>query len=165
MPDLAEIVLRDYSNELTTMKMNTVDLTAANLAAQQAALAALVTAVLPVTRGEVAESRLKIITPGTSILPTNMQAQVETAWLITYTDSQQFLDPGTDLVPNPGWGLLFTMTLPTADYTDHLQVGSDFADLTDVDVAAFVTAFESLYLSPYSGTVVIQSMRVMGVNI
>jgi hypothetical protein len=164
MPDIAEIVVRDYDNTLTTMKMNTVDLTAGNLAAQLAALATLVADTTPIIRGVVAESRLKIITPGTSILPASEEAQVEKGWLVTYTDSSQFLDPGTDLVPNPGFGLLFTMTIPTAEYTGHLALNTDFADLADADVAAFVTAFEALFVSPYGGDTVIQTIRVSGVD-
>jgi len=165
MPDIAEIVVRDYSNELSTMTMHTADLTDVNLGANQAALASLVAALDPVIRGEVAESRLKIVTPGTSILPTDEQAQVETAWLITYSDTSQWANPPTDTVPNPGFGLLFTMTLPTANYSPFLSPGSDLANLALPLVAAFVTAFEALYRSPYGGAVAIQSMRVMGVNI
>jgi len=165
MPDIAEIVVRDFSNELTTMKIHTVDLTAANLAAQQTALATLVAAAEVVIRGEIAESRLKVTTPGTAILPTDPEAQIEMAWLVTYSDTQQFLDPGPDTVPNPGWGLLFTMSIPCADLSGtHLTTGSDFADLTDPDIAAFVTAFEALYRSPYSGTINVQSIRVHGVD-
>lgn len=164
MPDIAEIVVRDYDNTLTTMKMNVVDLTAGNLAAQQTALASLVAATTPILRGVVVESRLKLITPGTAILPALEEAQVEKGWVVVYADSQQFLDPGPDTVPNPGFGLLFTMTVPTADYTDHLQLNSDFADLAETDIAAFVTAFEALYRSPYGGTVNIVSIRVSGVD-
>lgn len=164
MPDIAEIVLRDYDNEPTTMKMNTVDLTAGNLAAQQAALAALAADVPDIVRGTVAETRLKLITPGTAILPTDEEAQIEKGWLVEYTDSQQFLDPGTDTVPNPGWGLPFSMTIPTAEWDTHLATNTDFADLANADIAAFVTAFEALFVSPYGGTVSVINIRVSGVD-
>lgn len=163
MPDVAEIVMRDYDNETTAMKINVADITAGNLATIQANLAALAADAVDITRGELAETRLKIVTPGTSILPADMEAQIEKGWLVTYTDNQQFLDPPTDTVPNPGFGIPFVVTIPTADYTDHLLTNSDLANLTDAgDVQAFVEAFEALVLSPYGGTVTVVQMRVVG---
>lgn len=162
MPDQAFIGLRDFSDEIGTSKFNTVDLTAGNLAAQQTAFTTLQGAVDAITRGALAELALQIVTPGSSILPTDEEAQVEKTWLILYTDSQQFLDPGTDLVPNPGFGKVFQANWPTATYDTHLSPGTDFADLAETDIAAFVTAFEDIVVSPYGGTVTIQSMQVSG---
>lgn len=164
MPDVAYITIEDYSGEPTRMKMNTVDLTAANLAAQQAALATLVAATPPLVRGTIRDSNLQILTPGTAITPVSEEAQIEKGWLVLFVDDQPFLDPGTDLVPNPGFGKSFISTWPTAEYTGHLTAASDFADLANADVAAFVTAFEALYRSPYGGTITVQSIRVVGVD-
>lgn len=160
MPDMAVIGMRDYSREIGHSNINIVDITAGNLAAQQALLTTLGTEVLDVTRGILAEVEIQAITPGTSILPTLEEAQIEKTWLILYVDTQAFLDPGPDTVPNPGWGKTFQAHLPTAVYTDHLLPASDFADLAETDIAAFVAAFEALVVSPYGGTIEVQSIQV-----
>lgn len=164
MPDEAIITIRDYSNELTRTKINTVDITAANLAAQTALLTTLVNEISPIINGNIAEWRFKVVTPGASTPPSNAEAQIEKGWLVHYVDNSPFLDPGTDLVPNPGYGEPFTMTWYTADYTGHLVLNTDLADLTNADVIAFVDAFEDLYVSPYGGVVVVTSIEVVGVN-
>lgn len=162
MPDKAFIGFRDYSDEIGTAQFNTLKLTAGNLAAQQALFVTLQGAVDAITRGALADLALQVITPGSSILPTDEEAQVEKTWLILYADNQTFLDPGTDLVPNPGFGKIFQANWPTALYDTHLLPSSDFADLAETDVAAFVAAFEDLIISPYGGTVTVLSMQVAG---
>lgn len=160
MTDKAIVGLRDYNEEIATSYFNTVDLTAGNLAAQQTAFTVLQTAIDGITRGALADLALQIITPGSSIVPTDEEVQVEKTWLILYTDSQQFADPGPDTTPNPGFGKVFQLNWPTAMYDTHLQVASDFADLAETDVAAFVAAFEDIVVSPYGGAVTILSMQV-----
>lgn len=162
MPDKAVLGMRDHSREIGRSNVNIVDITAGNLAAQQALLTTLGTTVLDVTRGILAEVEIQVVTPGTSILPVLEEAQIEKVWLILYTDTQTYLDPGPDTVPNPGFGKVFQAKWPTAIYTDHLLPESDFADLTETDIAAFVAAFEALVVSPYGGEVEILSMQVAG---
>jgi hypothetical protein len=162
MPDEAYIGFRDYSGEISRSKINTIDLTAANLAAQQALLATLVTEIDPIVRGTIAEIKLQVVTPGSSTPPTDEEAQIEKGWLVLYQDSQQYLDPGPDTILNPGFGKIFQAVLPTATYTTHLLGESDFADLTETDVAAFVTAFEELAVSPYGGSTTVLSLQVVG---
>lgn len=162
MPDIAIIGMRDHSREVGQSSINIVDITAANLAAQQALLTTLGTEVLDITRGILAKVEIVVVTPGTSILPTDEEAQIEKTWLILFTDTQTFLDPGPDTVPNPGFGKVFQVNWPTATYTTHLLDGSDFADLAETDIAAFVAAFEALVVSPYGGDVEILSMQVGG---
>lgn len=147
------------------MGINTIVLTEANLVAQQGLLAALAAAADGISTGIIAERVNQHVTPGTSIPPAGDTVQVETGWLILYVDTQQFLDPGPDTVPNPGFGQVFQLYWPTAEYAGHLLSNSDFADLADVDVAAFVTAFEAVVVSPYSGAVEIQSMQVIGARL
>jgi len=162
MPDLAVIGMRDFSREVGRSGINIVDITAANLAAQQALLTTLGAEVIDITRGVLAEVNIQVITPGTSILPVLEEAQIEKTWLILFSDTQQFLDPGPDTVPNPGFGKVFQVNWPTAIYTDHLLPNSDFADLAEADIAAFVTAFEALVVSPYGGSIEVQSIQVGG---
>lgn len=162
MTDVAIISIRDNSNTLSKTKINTVDITAANVAAQLVLLTDLVTETDPMVMGALAEWRLQVVTPGTSVPPASELAQVETCWLVVYTDSQAFLDPGTDLVPNPGFGKPFTLVWPTAEYAGHLVANTDLADLAGTDMVAFVAAFEDLYVSPYGGTVTVTEIRVVG---
>lgn len=164
MPDVAFLNRRDYGREITTMKVNTTDLTAGNLTAQLALATALVAAADDITRGITANSQLTILTPGTPTPPTDPLAQIETGWLIFYNDTQTFLDPGPDTIPNPGFGKPFQLYWPCADYSGtHLLEGEDFADLVDdADVAAFVAAFEAYVRSPYGGTIAISAIQVSG---
>lgn len=165
MPDQATITIRDYSNELSRMTINTVDITAGNITAQLAALQTLVTDIGPIIYGEVAETVLKIVTPGSSTPPTDPLAQIETRWLVIYADTQQYLDPPTDTVLNPGFGKLFQVEIPCADLEgDNLLTNSDLADLTDTQIAAFVTAFQAIARSPYGGTVTVNQIRLVGSN-
>jgi len=160
MPDKAIIGMRDHSREIGRTGINIVDITAANLAATQGLLTTLGAELLDITRGVLAEVEIQVITPGTSILPTDEEAQIEKTWLILYTDTQQYLDPGPDTVLNPGFGKEFQLNWPTAIYTDHLLANSDFADLAEADIAAFVTAFEALVVSPYGGSIEVLSIQV-----
>lgn len=162
MPDRAIVGMRDHSREIGRSNFNIVDITAGNLAAQQALHTTLANSILDITRGIVAEVEIQVVTPGTSILPTDEEAQIEKTWLILYTDIQTFADPGPDTTPNPGFGKIFQVNWPTAMYATHLLEDSDFADLAETDIAAFVAAFEALVVSPYGGEIEVLSMQVNG---
>lgn len=160
MPGRAFVEVRDYSNEIGITKLNSVNITAGNFTAQGGLLTALVAAIDPITRGAMAGSKIQIPTNGGNIAPSLEEAQIETTWLILYTDDQPFLDPGTDLVPNPGYGLPFQLNWPCATYTDFLLPGSDDADITTGAMLDFVTALEAVLRSPYGGTVEVTNVMV-----
>lgn len=162
MPDVAYLKYRDFSRETSAMRLNTVDITAGNLAAQQTALTTLAAAADTITAGIQAERGIQVDVQGSSTPPASEEAQIEKRWLVIYNDTQQYLDPPTDSVLNPGFGKLFQVEWPCADPTDHLQTNSDLADLTETDVAAFVTAFEAYVRSPYGGTIGVLEMRFVG---
>lgn len=162
MTDVAYLKYRDFSRETSTMRLNTANMTAANLAAQQTALTTLAAAADTITTGIQAERGIQVDVQGSSTPPASEEAQIEKRWLILYNDTQQYLDPPTDSVLNPGFGKLFQTEWPCADPTDHLQTNSDLADLTETDVAAFVTAFEAYVRSPYGGAVNVLEMRFVG---
>ena len=165
MPDASYFDVRDYSNEVARTSFPIVVLTEANFTAQAAALATLVTSVDAITLGVMAGSGLQKIVNGGLTPPVSELAQIETGWKIIYTDNQQYLDPGTDTVLNPGFGKAFQLDWPTADYEGHLLTNSDQADLADGDVvAAFVEAFEAFVVSPYTGTVTVVSISVTGID-
>jgi len=165
MADEVTLVRRDYSGELTSTKINSIDLTAANLTAQLALVTTLIAAAGDITTGVAANSQASILTPGSNTGPGDPLAQIETGWLVFYSDTQTFLDPGPDTIPNPGFGKQFQLYWPCADYGGtHLDPETDFADLADTDVAAFVTAFEAYVRSPYGGTVAVNQIRVSGAD-
>lgn len=164
MPDKAIISVRDYSGEVSRMTVNTPDITAGNITAQLALLQTLAAEAADIIYGTIAETALQIVTPGSSAPPIGPAAQIELRWLVVYTDSQQYLDPPTDSVLNPGFGRLFQTEIPCAVIDDNLMANSDFADLTDTQVGAFVTAFEAIARSPYGGTVQVNSLRIVGSN-
>lgn len=60
----------------------------------------------------------------------------------------------------------FRQEIPTPD-TDKLVPGTDLADMTDTDIAAYVTAFETIAKSPDDDTegVNVLDMRLVGRNI
>lgn len=91
-------------------------------------------------------------------------AQRELKWLITYQDTQEFLDPGTDSVPNPYYQRYFTQELGTAN-PGVLSSNSDTLPLADAAAAAFVAAFNANALSPVGGSVAIVEIRLVGRNL
>lgn len=160
MPSKAFVEIRDYSNEIGITKLNSVDINAGNFTAQGGLLTALVAAIDPITRGAMAGSKMQIPTNGGNIAPTLEEAQIEKTWLILYTDDQPFLNPPTDTVPNPGYGLQFQLSWPCATYTDFLLPDSDEADITSGSMSSFVTALEAVLRSPYGGTCEVTSVKV-----
>jgi hypothetical protein len=87
-----------------------------------------------------------------NILPPDATAQVERVWIVTYEDDTAFFGP-LSTFPNQGYRKLFQITIPTAEVTGRLLPNSDEADLTNAQIAAFVTAFEQIARSPYGGAV------------
>lgn len=87
----------------------------------------------------------------TNAPPTDTNAQVEMKWLLTYEGNTS--------------KKVFRTEIPTPD-TSKLIPGTDKADLTDTDIAAYVTAFETLAKSPDNDTegVNVLDMRLVGRN-
>lgn len=164
MPDKAYLDVRDYGNEMSRSSFNVIPVTAGNFTAQAGLLTALVAAYDPISLGTMAGSGMQIITAGSLVAPSDDEAQIETVWKIIYSDTQAFLDPGTDLIPNPGFGKRFQLDWPTALFDGMLLPNTDEADLIGDEMAAFVTAFQAIARSPYGGTVTILSINVSGAD-
>lgn len=166
MVDQVRILWRDYSNEPGSANFNIVDITEANLVAQQALLQTMVTELAPVQLGTIQETQIQISQRGSSTPPASPLVQIENVWVVNYVDSQQYLDPPDDTVLNPGFGQPFSMEWPCADPSGtHLQTNSDYADLADDDVAEFVDAFEDVVRSRYGGTVTVVSIVYSGARV
>lgn len=129
------ITLIDYSQEKSTVSVYNGSVTAVTIAAYLTQLGNLRTAVEGITKGVVVgTSWVGDKDVLASAAPTDVFAQRELKWLVRYENAVSHN--------------IYTMEIPTADPTDRLLPASDKADLTDTEIAAFVTAFEAIGRSP-----------------
>lgn len=125
-------------------------LTAGNFVAQTGAAAALLTAVLDITLGGEASSRLLASSTTSAVEITDPLSQRENKWLVRYHDN-------TDSAK-------FSVEIPTAKLS-LLDTGTEFLNLADGSViAAFVAAFEAYVVSPDDPThsVTVDSIQFVG---
>lgn len=152
MGGIAQFTLLDYSNERSSFEVNVGDITAVSLPGFLTDFGALRTAVEAITLGVVAkESWIGDRTTLSSTPPTDPLAQRENKWLVRYTGDTS--------------GKVFQLEIATAELAGgHLLPMSDFADLTETDMAAFVTEFEGIARTPDDDTetVTIQSIQFVG---
>lgn len=161
MNSTLSITYLDYSGESNTVTLDIALVGALNFAATATNITDLIVAAANIVGGVVNKRILSIPTPASGVVPADELAQREDKWLIGYTDVTANLAAG---VTNPYYGKRFTVGLATADLTGHLSPNSDFADLADADVAAFVTAFEAVARSPTGGAVTVNYLKFVGRN-
>lgn len=161
MPDYFSITYQDYSHEYATVGFPIPVITAANLATLQADIVTLVTAAQAISLGTMRRRQLTHEFPGSGSIPTDAEAQREEKWLVGYIDVSATLAAG---VSNPLFGNSYTVTIPTAELTGHLSTNSDYADLAEAEIAAFVTAFEAFARSPSGGAVEVVYIKFVGRN-
>jgi len=144
----------DYSNEKSTSTIYVGPITAGTIAGFLTQFGALRTAIEGITRGVVAkESWVGDDTVLSNTPPADAEAHREKKWLVRY------IGDTSDKV--------YTLEIATAELDGgHLQPLSDFADLTETDMAAFVTAFEAIARAPEDDTetVTVQSIQFVGRN-
>jgi len=145
--------ITDYSNEKSSFAVTSITANAGNLAAQQTAAAALAAAVDDLIIGDLTKQVQSLVILDTPSIPTNIYAQREMKWLVSYIGDSS--------------GKIFQTEIATPDLTDNVVPNTDVADLTSTDWAAFVTAFESYVRSPDNGTetVTVLGARLVGRNI
>lgn len=158
---VGSISIRDRSDELTVTRLNVADtVTAADLATEAADLfnAGVITG-LPIRSGVTVQ---QVISLAGAI---GSNAQRELKWNVTYEDVQEFLDPGTDTVPNPGFGKLYNLELGTAN-SSALDPGTDILAPTSTEWSAIDTFFQNVpILSPTGGETALRRVRLVGRNI
>jgi len=142
----------DYSDEKSSWGFAVATLSAANVAAQQTLIDAVVTATsaIVLTAATKEETTYKR-TIHAGAQPTDPLAQRENKWLVRYTGDATFKK--------------FTLEIPGADLSKlSTSPQSDFADLTDTDIAAWVTAFEAVAKSPDdpTETVTVRNIQFVG---
>lgn len=163
MPTPANISILDHSDESTSFQFNVNTIDETNLAATQTAIDALKTAIGDANfiLGGFQNDTISVKRPDTIAVSPAAGAQRELKWSISYKDITAELAAG---VPNPGFDKRFNVEMGTAN-ASLLGVNTDQLDLGNVDVAAVVTAFESLVKSPYGGDVEVIRIRLVGRNI
>lgn len=130
------------------------DITAVSLPGFLTDFGALRTAIEGITLGKVQqEAWIGDRTVLDNVPPTDPNAQREVKWLVRYIGDTS--------------GKLYSVEIATAELAGgHLLAGSDFADLAETDMAAFVTAFEDIARTPDDDTetVTVQSIQFVGRN-
>jgi len=148
----AEITYVDFSNEKSRFRVNSAVLNAGNIAAQITAFGTLITATDAIVLGAKTNTKqIAVDTAYSAVLPTDVNAQRERKWLVRYQDQTNLR--------------IGTTTVPTAEFTGRLIAGTDLADLTDTDIASFVSAFEAYAKSPDGNAVVVLAMVGVGRNL
>lgn len=159
------IGLLDYSNERSTTSVRVGAVTAVSIAGLLSDIADYVTALDAITLGTLTFDSLQAYrTPRGTALPGDVNAQRERAWRVHYVDTLPFFDDPVNAIPNAGYGQSFHFDIPTANFglADVFPLNTDEADLTQTQIAAYVTALEAMARSPYGGT--INVTRIVGVG-
>lgn len=143
------VTILDYSNEKSTVTINNGSVTALTIAAYLAQLGDLHNAIDGIVLGTVAETSWvgdKTVLAATP--PTNVFAQRELKWLVSYENAVSHNK--------------YTFEIPCADPTGRLVPGTDKADLTNTEMAAFVSAFEAVGRSPEND---VDGVNVLGITL
>lgn len=159
MSDQASLTLtiRDASKETSTSSFNLGLQTPATIAGSVTKTGTLQAGIVGIIIGTLANSQYtyfnNTMNPDP---PTNQAAQKEIKWAIHYHDDQDTFGA----LQNVTYGKKYVVTIACPD-TSKLVEGTDLADLTDVEVATFVTAFEDCVLSPGGGTTKIDYIELV----
>ena len=156
MPHWLDLSYRDYSDELSSCTFNVSPITVGTITALLVEFAALRSAVDAIVLGVRASDTVVMDkTVGSAARPASAVAQRELKWLVRYH--------GVDD------GKKWSCEIPTPDITltDVLIPGTDIADLTQTQIAAFVTAFETTVRPPGNDTslVVVDQIVLVGRNL
>lgn len=153
MPHYGTISVRDYSDETSTTRLNFGAVTALSIGGLLTQWGSWRTALGNIVLGVLGKETLVMdSTTLSNDTPADSNAQVELKFMFTYEGNTSKKK--------------FRFEVPTPD-TSKVIPGSDIVDLTDTDIAAFITATEALGRSPDSDleTINIVDARLVGRNI
>jgi hypothetical protein len=152
-------VMADYNGETSAMDFFIGEVTMVNYGDVIAMIGAVRTAIEGITLGVMQQEQLLAVnTTLSGDSATDTAAQVELAWRVYYVDITPEIGVG---VSNPEYGELRYRELPCAD-TSKLLAGSDLADPANVDVAAFITEFETSITSKTGQAIEVQYIQLVG---
>jgi hypothetical protein len=161
------ITIKDFSKELSTTSVNVGAVTAASLPGLLSDIDDYKNAVDGLVVGVLRSDELRAFKTSISTAnPASAQAQRERKFMVTYADNLPFFDDPVNAIPNAGFGKIFNFEIPTADFSlaDLFPTNTDEVDLAQTEIAAFVTAFETMARSPYGGTVEVLAITGVGRN-
>lgn len=157
----ATFTIEDFSKEKSTFSINVGPITAANFTALRDAIDDLKLVMDNLMLGEIRRTNITEVFAESTAAVTDVNAQRERKWLVTYRDNTQYLDVG-NTINNTGFGQLYNVEVPTAKLS-LLDFESDELDLSIAAVAAWITAFEAVAQSPTGGDEIeVVSIRHVG---
>jgi len=139
----------DYSEEESSFKFHNGAITPVSLAGYLTQFAALRTATENIVLGNISHDMwVGDRTNYANAAPTDENAQRERKWLVRYEGTTSHS--------------VYTATIPTADLVGRLLPDSDEADLTDPQIAAWITAFEAIARTPEDEAVNVIDIEAVG---
>lgn len=153
MPHFGTVSVRDYSDEVSTTRLNFGAITVLTLPDILTNWGNWRTALGNIILGVIGKEVLTLdSTTLDNSTPANSAAQVELKFLFTYEGDTSKKK--------------YRFEVPTPD-TSKVLPGTDVVDLTDPDIAAFITATETLGRSPDNPaeTITVLDARLVGRNI
>lgn len=143
------LTVLDFDNETSSMGGFMGPITVGTIAGFLTQFGALKTAVSAIILGNIVRDRWTgDVTRFNVTPPTDENAQRERKALVRYMDTTNFAT--------------YRMEIPTIDLVGRLLPGTDQIDLTETDVAAFVTAFEAIARSPDGNAVNVLDIHAVG---
>lgn len=157
MPTRFNMAINDYDDEVGTFGFAVVDITAANYDAQSTLQSSFRAAAVGLMTGETRKYGISQDSATLLDLPTDPTAQREIKYLVTMRDAVA--------------SKFFNFELPTADMqllptNDSYLVkrGAIQGADTGGEIAAFITAAEAYYVSPYGNAATVWEIELVGRN-
>ncbi|SRR6266567_2205148 len=143
------LTIRDYDKELSTFRVNSALLTAANIVAQEGFATALKSAVQGITLGIVQKDTLTAKeTVYSNLPPSDPVAQRESKWLVRSEDNSTHVISRNEI--------------PTADLTNLTGNQEYITDFSAGVLAAFKSAWEAFVVSEDGNPVTLISLQAVG---
>jgi hypothetical protein len=166
------ITIEDFSREKSTFSYLTPPVGAASIAGIYTAAETVAAELADIIKGEIRSIQVSSAEK-VSITPvTDNTAARETKYLLSYMDTQAQLGEDPNEYPNPGFGRIFNLEIPTADRefvaegTLGMPNREDAVNVADAAVDAFLDALTATMVSPWGGTTfALQKMVVVGRNL
>jgi len=143
---------QDFSKESSSFRFHFAAVTAASIGGFLTQFGALRTATDAITLGTLTDDKwVGDATSYNNAAPTDVNAQRERKFLVRYEGTTTFAK--------------FTATIPTADLAGRMIAGTDQVDLTNTEIAAWITAFETLCRTEDGENVNVLGIQAVGRNL
>lgn len=162
----------DYDGDSTNLGFAIDEVTSANIVQLSTDFGTLRTAIEAVCLGESIRSTMSIESQFASdkTKATDANAKRGNKWLVSLEDTQQFLDPPTNSIPNPNYRETFQFTIGCANLSLRTQ-NSDivYSSANPADYPAqfqtLATAIETIARSKFGTTGEVVEIRAVTVNL